>query len=258
MSDELESELVRLFSALSNGQKQLVIQLAGALAVSDLEVDVGTGSDIATPEFGELFGDVLISHYVGSSQSFTKDKFEYGMEGVLQLLGRDAELAPPGNPGNDIGVDGERWSLKTEAAKNIKEDRIHISKFMELGRGAWETEADLEGLRQQMVDHMEGYERILTLRCLSAARNAPEDYVSYELVEIPKELLLESLEFPCQMHGDSSQTPKPGSCLVTDPDGEVRFELYFDGGTERKLQVRKLDKSLCQVHATWKFIKPSL
>ncbi len=31
------------------------------------------------------------------------------------------------------------------------------------------------------------------------------------------------------------------------------FQLYFDGGTERKLQIKHLLKSLCVVHAEWKF-----
>lgn len=49
---------------------------------------------------------------------------------------------------------------------------------------------------------------------------------------------------------DSRQNPKPGYCRVT-VNGQPAFELYFDGGTERKLQVRKLQVSMCTVHATW-------
>lgn len=54
------------------------------------------------------------------------------------------------------------------------------------------------------------------------------------------------------MH-DSRQNPKPGYCHVTDAQGRTRFDLYFDGGTERKLQIKGLDKSLCRVHGTWSF-----
>jgi type II restriction enzyme len=33
----------------------------------------------------------------------------------------------------------------------------------------------------------------------------------------------------------------------------LKFELYFDAGAERKLQVRHLRKDLCTVHAQWEF-----
>jgi len=59
---------------------------------------------------------------------------------------------------------------------------------------------------------------------------------------------------------NSRQNPKPGYGSVFDNSsplgsafGELKYELYFDGGTERKLQVRKLSKSLCKVHANWQF-----
>jgi hypothetical protein len=57
------------------------------------------------------------------------------LERVARLNGIDAELAPKGNPGHDITVTGQTISLKTEAAKAIKKDKIHISKFMEMGKG---------------------------------------------------------------------------------------------------------------------------
>ena len=36
----------------------------------------------------------------------------------------------------------------------------------------------------------------------------------------------------------------------------MKFALYFDGGTERKLQVKDLQKSLCIVHGEWDFYHP--
>jgi type II restriction enzyme len=51
----------------------------------------------------------------------------------------------------------------------------------------------------------------------------------------------------------SKQNPKPGYGYVDDGFLGQKFSLYFDGGTERKLQIRGLRKSLCTVHATWRF-----
>jgi len=58
---------------------------------------------------------------------------------------------------------------------------------------------------------------------------------------------------------ESKQNPAPGYCYVEDADG-VSFALYFDGGGERKLQIKNLQKRLCVVHATWEFppVKDSL
>ncbi len=247
-------ELVQRVELLSTAQIELIVDLVATFEsvkprIVVLEEEAPLGLD-----FANALSLSLILHHQFSSESFTKDKFEHALNSVLGSLGHECELAPRGNPGHDVTVDGERWSLKTQADASIREDQIHISKFMELGRGAWESEADLEGLRSRMFEHMSQYDRIFTLRCLTARRDLRDGSVrTYELVEIPKSLLLESADFPCEMRHDSTQSPKPGSCTVTDAAGSVKFELYFDGGTERKLQVRKLAKQYCIVHARWDF-----
>jgi type II restriction enzyme len=136
-------------------------------------------------------------------------------------------------------------SLKTQADAGIRDELLHISKFMELGKGAWE----LPLLRDLFLDHMRSYERIFQFRCLV---QGPTSYL-YELVEIPKSLLLEGANAHLVVQTESRQTPKPGYGNVFDLDGGLKFALYFDGGTERKLQIKSIRKSLCLVHATWRF-----
>src|SRR5207237_4913075 len=132
---------------------------------------------------------------------------------------------------------------------------LHNSKFMELGKGAWLDEADLGKLRDRMLTHMDAYERIFDLRCLTRGSASERTPYIYELVEIPKLLLEECRGGEIAMMHASRQTPKPGTCSVYDKaNGRLKFELYFDAGTERKLQVRKLNKAYCVVHATWTFI----
>ncbi len=248
----LVEELVEAVPQLTIVRLEVIAQIVRAFSV-DLHREVLPGSDFASPAFAEAFGDVLLVHHTLSSESFTKDKFEHGLQATLRRLGHRATLAPRGNRGHDITVDTQRWSLKTQADSTIRSDRIHISKFMELGRGQWQDESDLAGLRQRMFEHMRAYDRIFTLRCLSAARSrATGTHHEYELVEIPKQQLERSRDFPCVMKHESRQSPKPGSCVVTE-DGAVSFELYFDAGTERKLQIRNLAKSECLVHANWRF-----
>ena len=52
----------------------------------------------------------------------------------------------------------------------------------------------------------------------------------------------------------SKQKPKPGYCNISEATGKGnKFQLYFDGGTERKLQIKNLQKKYCVLVAKWKF-----
>lgn len=198
------------------------------------------------------FGEALRIHHGFSAEPFTKDKFEFVLEKVLNLSGHTASLAPRGNRGFDILIDGITVSLKTQADAGIREDRIWISKFMELGKGKWgDDPKDLQGLLGSYLAHLQGYQRILILRALEKGPRW-----RYELVEIPKDLLLAAKSGTLEMKLDSKQFPKPGYCFVRSAAGEDLFQLYFDAGGERKLQIKSLRKDLCTVHATWSFLIP--
>lgn len=253
---------------LTTDQKRLVDTLSGALPqltlgqlhwlqrvieVFSAEHDYSIiDSDIFDESLLRHFGDAMRIHHLFSSEPFSKDKLEYILVEVSNLSGKKASLAPKGNPGHDITLDGVKISLKTQADKGVKEDRLWVSKFMELGKGQWSAQPEeLEGLRQQFFDHLSSYDRILSLRTL---KKAPR--WKYELVEIPKRLLELARGGLLEMRLKSKQTPKPGYCYVCDDGGERLFELYFDGGTERKLQIKNLRKDRCRVHATWEFVIP--
>ncbi len=208
-------------------------------------------SDLMAEETLNNFGDALRIHHGFSAEPFSKDKFEYVLEKVLNMESPRAFLAPKGNPGHDITIDGVAVSLKTQANKTIKDDLIWISKFMELGKGQWgDNPEDLKRLLCLFLEHMKRYDRILILRAL---RKSP-DWI-YELVEIPKKLLLKSKKGDLEMQTESKQYPKPGYCYVRQGDKTI-FCLYFDAGSERKLQIKNLMKSYCKVHARWEFSIP--
>lgn len=205
-------------------------------------------SDLITDDVLEDFGDALRIHHVFSAEALSKDRFEYAIERVLQGRKIEAKRAPKGNPGHDITIKGVPVSLKTQADRAIKANTIHISKFMEMGKGIWTDKVDeLRGLLDRFFEHMKRYERIFTLRRLK-----DPTHELYELVEIPKALLARARNGDLRIVAKSTQNPKPGYCTVSDKEG-VAFQLYFDGGTERKLQVKDLRKNLCTVHATWRF-----
>lgn len=245
-------ELVKALRALRPGQLQKVSRLVESFA-DGLTATWSRQSDFASQDFCDDFGDRLRQHHNQSGGPFSKDKFEYGLVATLRDAGRDAKKSPTGNPGHDLTVNGQPWSLKTQADRGIKAHEIHISKFMELGKGDWHTAADVAGLRDRWFRHMEAYDRILSLRCLTQTKTATGVLYTYELVEIPKALLLRAKTARIDMRTGSRQDPIPASCSVYDKDGQLAFEAYFDGGTERKLQIQKLAKRNCLVHATWTF-----
>lgn len=197
-------------------------------------------------EWVEHFGNILMVHHSMSEAPFTKEKFEYAFMFATRKTGHKAtKTTSRTNRGHDVTVDGVPISLKTQADAGIKEDSIHISKFMELGTGQWV----LTSLRDHYFAHMESYDQIFTLRTLVNE----EKRKRYELVEIPKALFLEATNGVFEVSAKSKQNPQPGYCRVPDGAGGWKLELYFDGGTERKLQIKNIKKSYCTVHATWDF-----
>ena len=203
-------------------------------------------SDFVTPAVLNMLGDALRIHHAFSRQALSKDRFEFALERSLRRAGIPAQLVESRtNRGHDITISGIPVSLKTQADAGIREGLLHISKFMELGRGPWE----LPQLRDMFLEHMQSYERIFQFRCLV---QGPVKYL-YELVEIPKALLAEGKNAQLITQMRSKQDPKPGYGNVLDGEGKLKFALYFDAGSERKLQIKKIRKDLCIVHATWRF-----
>lgn len=204
-------------------------------------------SDVVSVAVLNSLGDLLRIHHAMSRQALTKAPFEYALEKALKRSGVSAELCSSAtNPGHDITIAGEKFSLKTEAASDIREQSLHISKWMEMGKGQWDPP---NVQLPRFLAHLEGYERILTMRCLKRVENR----YRYELVEIPKALLLEVSQENVRPAKKTKQATMPHHCDVYDDDGIRKFSLYFDAGTERKLQIKDLRKNLCVVHATWRF-----
>lgn len=246
---ELIAKMALAMEGLTPAQLDLVRNVIAKLATKTLGYR-NPKSDFITEAGLSHIGDALLAHHSMSQAPLSKDRFEHALEGALKRAGCTAVLAKRGNPGHDITVNGVPVSLKTQADAGIKADFMHISKFMELGSGKWE----LPLLRDQFLHHMRNYERIFQFRCF---RKGVTGYL-YEFVEIPKALLQEGKDARLEMRDNSTQTPKPGYGYVHDARGQLKFALYFDGGTERKLQIKDLRKDLCVLHATWSFDSATL
>jgi hypothetical protein len=246
--------LIPDLAKLSPDQYAWVQQLVRAMALP-VNARRDPRSDVLSDERSVgFFFLYLVTHHTLSAEPFKKEKFEYAMEKILGASGRAASRPSSRTAGHDLTVDGQRWSFKSEAHRDVKRDSIHVWKWMELGKGTWEDkEEDLRGLCDRFLHHLQGYDRIFILRCLTP--EDPEDH-HYELLEIPKPLLAVAQAGTFTMMQASTQNPKPGYCRVTDEQG-LRYELYFDGGTERKLRLQKLRRDLCVFHAEWRFSTPT-
>jgi len=246
--DRLDN-LVGQFKRLSQDQIALLESIVAQLSQrQDYKLHC---EDLFDDYFLNSFGDTLLIHHCFSDEPFTKDHFEYALVRVARVCGKTAIKAPKGTQGYDVEIDNERFSLKTQADAHIREDKIWISKFMELGRGKWGSDPnDLVGLRDQFLARLAESERIFSLRSLS---KDPHNW-HYELVEIPKSLLECAATGDLEMKVNSTQADvKPGYCYVKDDSGNRLFYLYFDGGGERKLQIKHIRKDKCTVHAEWRF-----
>lgn len=245
LSEKEISEIIEALRRLTPAQQQWIKSTIHAFGAA-CQFDRASDSDVVTNAVLSSLGDRLLSHHASSRQALSKDRFEFAFEAVLNASGITTQLVKSRtNRGHDITIRGIPVSLKTEAAANIKDESIHVSKWMELGRGEWK----LPLLLNLFLEHMQSYDRIFTLRRLKD----DGDNIRYELVEIPKPLLLEAANCELEVRADSRQNPQPGYGYVKDANGQLKYSLYFDGGTERKLQIKHLRKDLCKVHATWVF-----
>lgn len=258
MNEEEQEQLASRIRRLSSGQSALLNSILETFEqpIQTWHSDV---SDFADVQFVEAFGDTLRLHHSLSDDYLDKYRFEVAICRVFRAIGKRCNRSTRNTPGHDLSVENAAWSLKTQGDSHIKRDSLHISKYMELGKGRWENEEDLAGLRDHFLQHLKLYDRIFQLRYFGMGDGSTDGRREhfYELVEIPKKLLMECKKGSLEMRTESRQLPKPGYCTVRDRNGQIKYQLYFDGGTERKLQIKHLRKDLCVVHATWQFREQS-
>jgi len=144
---ELEAQL----KVLEPDQVEWVARIAAILCTSTEQFRRPGSHIIPDDRALRMFGDTLkVHHGLFAAEPFRRERFEYALRRIAAAGGREVER--PGSathPGYDVRVDGERWSLKTQANSAIRRDLIWVSKWMELGKGVWGNRAkDLVALRE--------------------------------------------------------------------------------------------------------------
>lgn len=212
---------------------------------------------LTRPEFLRRFGERLAYYQLLVGDALNKYAFETSLEHSLLQTGLVVERPQASNhPGHDLIIDGQAFSLKTEAARQIRQDRIHISKLME---SAWskdfKTPADASRACKRILQHLEQYDRVLTLRAfrgqseeMAASAGETGEMIRYDLVEIPKEVLTAISQLRTKDFGKLSAAGSTRADVTI--KGKRAFTLLFDG-SDNKVTVRGIDTDLCQHHASW-------
>jgi hypothetical protein len=206
-----------------------------------------SSSDLATPLFSEYFASRLLIHHAVVEEKLNKKSFEYVFRDSLRHDGKQAFItANDVYSGADLIVGELRVSLKTEASKGIRNNKITISKFME---ARWIRAQDADGLAQlasnRLREHLAGYDRILMLRSFNLAGNK----VKYDLIEIPHGLLSLASHLQPENINLSPGRSGGGSATIWHNNREA-FTLRFDGSVE-KVTITNLSIEFCTNHATW-------
>ena len=235
---------------LPKERQKLLLEFAEALH-RNIKIESDPKSDICSRGFAENFGARLLVYHAFHEQKMTKKTFEYAMKRAAIATGKKAKItASQTNPGEDIIIDGERFSLKTEGAKSMSKSKITISKLME-ARWIRECEGKADFCKQsksKILSHLNSYSRILSLRAFD-----PQDgNFTYELVEIPLSLLNKIGTLSPSDFSDRSKSG--GSRATISEDGQNLFTLTLDGSVE-KITVSNLLVSECRIHGRWEVPK---
>ena len=239
-------QLIRVVTDLDPVQVELLTEVASVM-LRRVEEIVNPDSDLVTPRFAANFRNRLLIHHATNESKLTKKAFEYAFKGASEASGRTGFITSSDTlSGVDVTVDGVRFSLKTEAAKEIKAEQITISKFSE---ARWiQQQATLDGIAREAATripaHLDHYDRILVLR----VRELMSARLQYEIVEIPHDLLrqvsaLTAADF-------SPRTAQGGSSAKIIRSGKPAFTLRLDG-SDGKITIAGLQIAFCIRHASW-------
>ena len=197
----------------------------------------------------EHFALALSVHHGATKEPLRLESFETVFRGACETAGW--ELDPPGSATQrfvDMVVDDgggakRRLSLKSTAARSVRERTAHISKLTE---AAWIQDARTAAARRtKLLELFESYaetvDAIIMLRAFRKGATVPH---RYQLLEIPASIF-DSLQV---LPVDEFRNDAP--VLDCRFDGEVVAQVAVDR-SDAKITVRNISLTACVVHAEW-------
>ena len=206
------------------------------------------------PDWIEYFGLAVSAHHGTTTEALGQKSFEAVFRNACEAL--DWPTDPPGSATRrfvDMAVtpaDGRtrRLSLKSTAAKNLRERTAHISKLTE---AAWIQDVRSARARRQRTlelfrDYRGAVDAIILLRAFREPSEMPN---RYQLVEIPSDLF-KSLE-------DAPESAFAADGPVIDcayrglpSAGQVSIDR-----SDAKITIRRIQLSACTIHAEWRLVQ---
>ncbi len=193
-------------------------------------------SDVFAREFQ---ASLLINHYFLGAPLSTSS-FDAAFIRAARAAGHAVSPAPDGYRFWDVEIGGQKISLKSTAAANLRVGTLHISKLCEAAwiqdmRGAAQRE---DATKRLFSDYTSAVDSIIQLRLF-------KDRAFYELVEIPSALLAQVADVPRAEFAPDG--PSIGIPVGKNPPD---FTLKLDR-SDAKVTLANINKSVCRVLATW-------
>jgi hypothetical protein len=235
------SQLLGVVASLDDEGVARVLDIARAMD-RPVEAVVNSASKVVTPEFEAEFRSRLLAHHATHTTKLDRLGFENAFLAASRAATRQTAEAPSATTRFwDARVDGEQTALKSEGAKSMKPDFLHISKLSE---AAWIQDVRSAKTRHEHMialtrEFIAAVNRMFVLRITESDTTA-----MYELVEIPVEYFKLILALPVSAF--ASDAPK---IPIEDERGSI-MELRLDR-SDAKITIAKIRKDRCIVHATW-------
>lgn len=243
-----KSRLLRKIGNLDDLSCQVLETMVDSLG-EEYREEIATDTDIAIPAFAINFRQRLKIHHATHEEAFKKKTFEFAFKASSIAAGKTAEMdSNDSSPGYDVIVNGEKFSLKTEAGRSISPTHLTISKLME---ARWirdcDTGEDFQRGMAHLMRHFTKYDRVIMLRAIKVS--TPFDGMRYQLLEIPMDVLRAVGQLQPSDFREKGATSGGSSAKVM-INGRQAFRLTLDGSVE-KITVSRLDVSMCRTHANW-------
>lgn len=198
--------------------------------------------------WGEVFQTRIRAHHALNPEPMLTSAFEAAFNAACDAVGWRAVPAPSATHrffDTTVTIPGGeplRISLKSSAARDMKTDRVHISKLTE---AAWIQDARTQSARRKhIVDLFRDYrattDLIMMVRCFSIENG---DRYQYELVEIPTSLFASVDLVDIELAQKSTIGIPPGA---KPPEAKIRVDR-----SDAKITLTDIRLDLCVVHGRW-------
>ncbi|HWJ60604.1 MAG TPA: hypothetical protein VNS19_01445 [Acidimicrobiales bacterium] len=216
----------------------------------EIESSTLTESWLTSSIWAEAFSARLRAHHALNPEPLMTTAFEAAFNGACTVAGWKVDPTPSAvNRFYDTNVrtsdDVTRSiSLKSSAAKDLKQNTVHISKLCE---AAWIQDARTQKDRQRRLiklfaDLQKATDAILQLRCFRLT-NA----YRYELVEVPVSVFDHVAALTVAQAQPGTIWLPPKAKKAQDADARLRIDK-----SDGKLTVTGIRSDICTIHGEWK------